>query len=297
MECEMATNVSLDPRTAAASGALLRLQSAVPSLSPAEQHLAATILADPEKILYMSVHQLAEASGVSAGTAVRFCQMLGYAGFAQFKLVLAADLVAPARTVMGEIQPNDDVRAIAEKIAAGNTQAIADTMRVFDVNAMSRAVVVVAQARRLEFYAVGASGVVAVDAKYKFKRIGLLVDTIADPHQQAMSASTMTPADVAVAITYSGDTKDIVDSMTIAKQAGATTIAITAHSRSHVANLSDVVLLTGPMETPLASGTIRSTIAQLHVLDVLFAGVIQQHTARALQAIEQTADAVASKQL
>lgn len=292
----MSTDPSLD-RQMPPSGALLRLQSAAPSLSPAEQQLASTILAEPEKILYMSVHQVAEASGVSAGTAVRFCQTLGYAGFAQFKLVLAADLVAPARTVMGEIEPDDDVRAIAEKIAAGNTQAIADTMRVFDVEAMRRAVALVAQARRLEFFAVGASSVVAVDAKYKFKRIGVLVDAIADPHQQAMSASTMTRADVAVAVTYSGDTKDIVDSMTMAKRAGVATIAITAHSRSHVANLSDVVLLTGPMETPLASGTIRSTIAQLHVLDVLFAGVIQQHTARSLQAIEQTAAAVVSKLL
>jgi DNA-binding MurR/RpiR family transcriptional regulator len=176
-------------------------------------------------------------------------------------------------------------------------QAIADTMRVLDVDAMQRAVTALAQARRLEFYAVGASSVAAVDAKYKFTRIGLLVDTSADPHQQAMSASTLTPADVAVAVTYSGDTKDIVDSIAIATDRGATTIAITAHSRSHVANLCDIVLLTGPMETPLASGTIRSTIAQLHVLDILFAGVVMRHPATALAAIEQTAAAVASKQL
>jgi len=297
MESEMPTDGSPAPRDVTTSGALLRLQSAAPSLSPAEQRLATTILADPEKVLYMSVHQLAEISGVSAGTVVRFCQTLGYAGFAHFKLALAADLVTPVHTIMGEIKPDDDVRTIAEKIAAGNMQAIADTMRVFDIGAMRRAVTAVAQARRLEFFAVGASSVVAVDAKYKFKRIGMFVDAIADPHQQAMSASTMTSSDVAVAVTYSGDTKDIVDSITTAKQAGAVTIAITAHSRSHVANLSDVVLLTGPMETPLASGAIRSTIAQLHVLDVLFAGVIQQQTARALQAIEQTAAAVASKLL
>lgn len=279
------------------SGALLRLQSAAPSLSPAEQRLASVILADPEKILYMSVHQLAEISGVSAGTVVRFCQTLGYAGFARFKLVLAADLVAPAHAVMGEIAPHDDMQAIAEKIAAGNTQAIADTMRVFDIEAMRRAVTLVTAAHRLEFYAVGASSVVALDAKYKFKRIGLLVDAIADPHQQAMSACTMAAGDVAVAVTYSGDTKDIVDSMTAAKQAGAATIAITAHSRSHVAGLCEIVLLTGPMETPLASGTIRSTIAQLHVLDVLFAGVVQRQPDRALRAIAQTAEAVTAKLL
>ena len=293
----MGTTPALDQRKTATTGALLRLQSAIPSLSPTEQRLANAILADPEKVLYMSVHQLAEVAEVSAGTIVRFCQSLGYAGFAQFKLVLAADLVTPARTVMGEIEPGDDLRTIAQKIAAGNTQAIADTMRVFDVTAMERAVTAVARARRVEFCAVGASSVVALDAKYKFKRLGMLVDAIADPHQQAMSLSTMAPGDVAVAITYSGDTKDIVESMTVAREAGATTIAITAHSRSHVASLSDVVLLTVPMETPLASGTIRSTIAQLQVLDVLFAGVLLQQTDGGLAAIERTAAAVASKLL
>jgi DNA-binding MurR/RpiR family transcriptional regulator len=286
-----------EPSIAATAGVLLRLQSVAPSLSPAEQRLASAILADPEKILYMSVHQLAEAAGVSAGTIVRFCQSQGYAGFAQFKLVLAGDLVAPVRTVMGEIEADDDLRTVAEKIAAGNAQAIADTMRVFDAEAMERAVLAIASARRVEFCGVGASSVVAVDAKYKFKRLGLLVDAIADPHQQAMSASTMTAGDVVVAVTYSGDTKDIVHTLTVARNVGATTVAITAHARSHAASLSDVVLLTGPMETPLASGNIRSTIAQLQVLDVLFAGVLQQQTASGLAAIERTAAAVASKLL
>lgn len=286
-----------DQRKATTTGALLRLQSAVPSLSATEQRLAAVILADPEKVLYMSVHQLAEVADVSAGTIVRFCQSLGYAGFAQFKLVLAADLVTPARTVMGEIEPGDDLGTVAQKIAAGNTQAIAATMRLFDVETMVRAVTAVAQARRVEFCAVGVSSVVAMDAKYKFKRLGMLVDAIADPHQQAMSLSTMAPGDVAVAITYSGDTKDIVESMAVAREVGATTIAITAHSRSHVASLSDVVLLTVPMETPLASGSIRSTIAQLQVLDVLFAGVLLQQPDGGLTAIERTAAAVASKLL
>ncbi len=280
---------------AATPGVLLRLQSVAPTLSPAEQRLATYILQHAEDILYLSVHQLAEAAGTSAGTVVRFCQTLGYAGFAQFKLLLAADLVAPVRTVIGEIEADDDLGTVAQKIAAANTQAIADTMRVFDAAVMERAVTAVAAANRLEFYAVGASSVVAADAKYKFKRIGMVVDAIADPHQQAMSATTLGPSDVAIAITYSGDTKDIVDTMATAQDAGATTVAITAHARSHVANLSDLVLLTGPMETPLASGTIRSTIAQLHVLDVLFAGVVLQRPDRALQALERTAAAVAAK--
>lgn len=276
---------------------LLRLHSAVDGLSPAEQRLAAYILDHPEEILYMSVHQLSEGSGVSVGTVVRFCQDFGYAGFAEFKLMLAADLVVPVQTVMGEIETGDDIRTVAEKIATANMQAVQDTMRLLDANGLEQAVGAIAAAPRLEVFAVGASTVVAADAKYKFTRIGKRIDAIVDPHQQAMAASLMDPGDVCIAITYSGDTKDIVESVTIAKRAGATVIAITAHSRSQVASLSDVILLTGPMETPLASGAIRSTIAQLHVLDVLFAGVFLRRPEAALRAIEATAEAVAAKQL
>jgi DNA-binding MurR/RpiR family transcriptional regulator len=280
-----------------AKGVLLRVQSALHGLSPAEQRLATYLLDHPHEVLYMSVHQLSEASGVSVGTVMRFCQDFGYAGFAEFKLMLAADLVVPVRTVMGEIEAEDDVRTIAEKIASANSQAIADTMRVLDADAMRQAIAAVAAAPRIEVFAVGASSVVAGDAKYKFARIGKRIDAIADPHQQAMAASSMQPGDVGIAVTYSGDTKDIVDSVRSAKRAGATIVAITAHMRSHVTSLSDIVLLTGPMETPLASGTIRSTIAQLQVLDVLFAGVFLQDPERSLQMIEQTAESVAGKLL
>lgn len=297
MERQVTPSGQIDDWRVAAASVLLRVQSAVSGLSPAEQRLASYILGHPDEILYMSVHQLSEASGVSAGTVVRFCQSFGYAGFAQFKLMLAADLVAPARTVMGDIEPDDDIRVIAEKIATANTQAIADTMHVFDGPAMQQAIVAIANAPRIEVFAVGASSVFAVDAKYKFARIGKRIDAIADPHQQAMAASMMQRGDVAVAITYSGDTKDIVESVTVAKKAGATVVTITAHSHSHVANLSDIILLTGPMETPLASGTMRSTIAQLQVLDVLFAGAFLEQPEGALHAIEQTAEAVAAKQL
>lgn len=276
---------------------LLRLHGAISGLSPAEQRLAAYILDHPNEILYMSVHQLSEVSGVSVGTVIRFCQDFGYAGFAEFKLMLAADLVVPVRTVMGEIEPNDDIRTVAEKIATANTQAIQDTLRLFDANALEQAIGAITDAPQIEVFAAGASTVVAADAKYKFARIGKRIDAIVDPHQQAMAASLLGPGDVGLAITYSGDTKDVMESVTHAKRAGATIIAITAHSRSQVASLSDIILLTDPTETPLASGAIRSTIAQLHVLDVLFAGVFLRRPEEALRAIELTAEAVAAKQL
>jgi DNA-binding MurR/RpiR family transcriptional regulator len=276
---------------------LLRLHSDAPKLSRAERRLAAYILDNSDQILYMSVHQLAEACGVSVGTVVRFCQRLGYTGFAQFKLMLAADLFSPARTVMGEIDLDDDLRVAAEKVAAANTQAIADTMRVFDRALMQHAVVAVAKARRVELFAVGSSSVAAMDTKIKFLRIGLLVDACVDPHQQAFVASTMEPGDVAIAITHSGDTRDVIDALTVAKKARATIITITAHARSHAANLSDIVLLTGPMFMPLGSGTLRSTIAQLQVLDILFAGIVLRQSERSLQYLERTAEAVAPKQI
>ena len=123
----------------------------------------------------------------------------------------------------------------------------------------------------------------------------LLAPGLVDPHLQAMSAATLGPQDVAVGISHSGSTKDVVDSVSRAKAAGATVICITHHARSPITRVADIKLLTASSESPLGSGAIRSKIAQLHVLDVLFTGVVMRMRERALEYTEKTAEAVLDK--
>ncbi|MGB9681618.1 MAG: MurR/RpiR family transcriptional regulator [bacterium] len=271
------------------------IRSYYPSLTPAEQRIADFVLNNPREVTYMSVTELAERCGVGDGTIVRFAQDIGFSGYQELKLTLSRDLVSPFENVLEDVLPEDSLDNIVRKITNKNLKAITDTTKLVDINSLKKAIDVISKARKVEFYGVGASGFTALDAKYKFLRIGIVCDALTDPHLQAMSAATLTPRDVAVGISHSGATKDTIDSLRVAKSVGAKTICITNFVRSPITEVTDIVLLTASPESPLASGAIRSKIAQLHILDLVFTGVAMRLGDQALRYTERTAQAVLNK--
>lgn len=274
---------------------LARIRSLYPTLTPAEQKVADQVLADPERAIYYSITELAEAAGVAESTVIRFCQSLGLKGYQAFKLELARSLVDPYENIQSDLKPDDDLGTAIRKIGYAATQAIVDTVKVLDRDELERAVMALVKARRVNFYGVGASGITALDAQYKFLRIGRLAEAYIDPHSQAMAASLLRRGDVAVGISHSGSTKDVVHSCRVAKESGATVIAITNYARSPITHEADIVLLTASPETPLGSSSVRSKIAQLLVLDLLFTGVVLRLGLAAHEALEKTARSVLDK--
>jgi len=271
------------------------IRSHYPSLTPAEQRVADFILNDPGKVIYMSVTELAEKCDVGDGTVVRFAHDIGLSGYQELKLILSRDLSNSFEYVLEDVSPEDSLEDIVRKITNRNLRAIADTTQLISIDSLNRAIEAIYKARRVEFYGVGASGFTALEAKYKFLRIGILCDALTDPHLQAMSASTLDSRDVAIGVSHSGATKDTVDSIKVAKNAGATTICITNFARSPITEFTDIVLLTASPEAPLASGAIRSIVSQLHVLDLLFTGVAMRLGEQALKYTEMTAQSVLNK--
>lgn len=282
-------------RTEAPGAALSLTRSTYPSLSPAEQRVADYVLEHPEEVIYFSVTELAEASGVGESTVIRFCQSVGFRGYQEFKLSLAREQVSDRENVTGHVDPLDDLPTLVQKLTFANARAVEETANLLAGPALERAVEALLRARKIDFYGVGASGATALDAKYKFLRIGKVCDALTDGHLQAMSAALLGPEDVAVGFSHSGSTKDVVESMRLASQAGATTIGITSYARSPLAEVVHICLLTATRETPLGSGALRSKIAQLHVLDVLFTAVTLRLGDTALANTKITAEAVLDK--
>jgi len=276
-------------------GGIPRIRSEYSSLPPSEKKVADYVLENPENIIYLSVSELADKVDVSDSTIIRFCKNVGFKGYQEFKLFVAQDLVVPIENINEDIQMDDDLETVVNKIAYTNKQAIEETLSITDLDALKKAIEAIVKAEKLEFYGVGASGITGFDAKYKFLRIGKDVDCYTDAHLQAMSASTLSEEDVVVGVSHSGSTKDVVDSCRIAHEAGATVICITGHNRSPITKVADIKLLTATRERPLASGALRSKIAQLHVLDMLFTGVALQIKDQTMEYTEKTAKAVLDK--
>ena len=264
-------------------GALAVLTDLMPTLSKAERRIAKAILADPEPVLRMTLNELARSARAGDATVVRLCQRAGWRGFAELRLRLAADLARPEDVIHTRLRHNDTVEQILDKLSVSTVQAIRNSRKSLSTRAFGSAVKAVAKARRTEFIGLGTSGLVAMNAKMRFIRVGIESDAHTDVHFQRMAASRLDKRDVAFCISHSGETAETVQVMDIAKRRGATCIALTNHSRSPIAKRADIVLLTAVKEALLATGTMESEIAQLYAVNLLYVAVAMKNVPDVLE--------------
>lgn len=277
------------------AGCLIRIKSAMESLKPSERMVAEFVLDNSEQAMQMSISEASQNIGVGESTIIRFCRALGYKGYQDFKLRLAQDLVEPVHYIHGSVNFDDNPKDLSKKIFQTNLKAVEDTMRVLDPEMIEVAAKFLVGARRIDIYGVGYSSFTAHDAKLKLARLGIRVDAFGDSHLQAMAAVSLTKSDVAIGISHSGSTRDVVDALTAAHKAGATTIAITNFSPSPITKVADIVLMTAAPESAFGGEVLTSRIAQLCVVDVLSVTVAITLGEKCLGLIEKTSEAVRKK--
>jgi DNA-binding MurR/RpiR family transcriptional regulator len=275
---------------------ITKVKSRFQDLTEVEKRVADFIMKEPEKVLYMTVSELASASKVSDASIIRFARELGFDSFQQLKIALAKER---EETKINEkditISKDDSAKEIAEKTKLSCIKAIDDTNSIVDVKKLEDAVRAISGAKRVEVYGVGTSAAVAMVIQYKLIRLGISCKAYDDPHIQAMSASTMNFGDVVIGVSHTGSTKDTVDSLKIAKEHGAFVISITDHPKSPIAKYSDIVLETFSRETPVKSGAGRSIVAQIFLIETLVGLLYSLDPQKAQKYGEESAKAVSDK--
>jgi RpiR family carbohydrate utilization transcriptional regulator len=276
-------------------GCFVRIHGTYASLRAAEQRVADFILKHPEELIHLTVTELAEKTQTSESTVVRLCQKIGYKGYQEFKIMLARDLVGPTETVYEEIVSSDDIPTLKQKVFAANAQALKDTMEVLQDDELERAVQAISKARRIEIYGIGGSAPLAFDAYHKFMRLGLNAVWLSDGDLMAMSSSLLGEHDVALGISHTGGSRDVCDAMENAQVAGTTTICITHRATSPITKVAHVKLFTAAKETLFGSDAMSSRIAQLSIIDTLYAGIANTNYEQSLNHIQKARQASASK--
>ncbi|RDI20934.1 RpiR family transcriptional regulator [Lentzea flaviverrucosa] len=279
----------------------MKIRSLLPGLARAEQRVAKVVLENPGTVAHRSITEVAEQAGTSETTVTRFCKAIGVGGYPELRIALAADTArSQARAnhdMGGDIGPGDDLRQVVGKVAFADARAVEETAEQLDVESLEKVVQAVAGARRVDVYGFGASAFVAFDMQQKLHRIGLTCFAWNDTHIALTSAAVLTPADVAVGISHTGSTAETVEALRVARETGATTVALTNFPRSPITEIADHVLTTAARETTFRSGAMASRIAQLTVIDCLFIGVAQHHVDTAKTALEATYEAVSGHRL
>jgi len=268
---------------------ILRIKSQLTSLKPAERRVADYILDNINEVIHLSITKMADSVGVSEATVVKFCQHIGYSGYQELKIVLAqAGKKEHREHIYGEIEANDDINIIIKKIFQIYSKSLNNTKELLQNADVKTSIEMILKARRLYFFGFGASGIVAEDADLKFKRINYISEALTDNHKQKTIGALLTREDVVIAISDSGRTKELIESLKIVKHTMAKIIAITSNLGSPITKLVDITLLTSSEETPFRGSALASRMAQLAVIDVLFLGAATAEYDKTLEALNKT---------
>ncbi|MBO6850980.1 MAG: MurR/RpiR family transcriptional regulator [Marinobacter sp.] len=248
------------------------IQSRLDSLNKSERKVAEAILRDPSAATRYSIAALARAADVSEPTVNRFCRGFSATGFPDFKIRLAQSIATGTPYVGQNVEPDDTVAEFADKIVLSTIASLDKARQALDPKALATAIDYLIQAKQINFFGMGGSAPVALDAQHKFFRFNIPVMSYDDALMQRMVAAGSSTGDVIVMISYTGRTRETVDIARIARANGATVIGIT-NPDSPLGDACTVVLeVTAPEDTEVYM-PMSSRIIHLTVIDILATGV------------------------
>jgi glucokinase len=249
-----------------------RVQHLQHELSPAEQRVATLVLEHPRKVLSEPIAEIAKLADVSQPTVIRFCRSLGFSGLADFKLKFAGSLTGTIPVRHSQVRMTDSTHDLSAKVIDNTVSAILKFRDQLDVNSIDRAIEILRKAKRVEFYAMGNSRVVALDGQHKFFRFRIPTSSYGDSHLFSLAAELLGPGDVVVAISTTGQLPELLAAVETARAAGADVIAITS-SKSALARKASVCLAVDHSEDSTTFLSMISRILQLLLIDIMAVGV------------------------
>ncbi|TDT50946.1 MurR/RpiR family transcriptional regulator [Fonticella tunisiensis] len=258
---------------------LLAIKNNFEQYTSSEKKIAEYIIENPSEIYKLSTSELAELTKTSTASVVRFAKKLGYEGFQELKIELAREnaINSDIKEDYGYIDTHDSVKDIILKIGRKNMNIIEETVKLLDEKQVGEAIKAILNARKVYLFGVGVSGLIAMDLQHKLLRINKNVQTHMDSHMQMSLAALTTSEDLAIAISYSGRTREVYNCLSEAKKNGAKCISITKYGSNPISEISDIRLQVSGIEKDIRVGAISSRIAQLTLIDILFVGVAKEN--------------------
>lgn len=255
---------------------MFKIKEGMSCFTETEIRLANYILEDSNEVINLNAQELGEKVNTSAAAVVRFSKKLGYKGFTALKVDLAKQSSnEKLETFNTMIIENDSIEVMVKKAEVINTNALNQTYKLINIDVLKNAVKAIKDCNRIYIYGVGASGLVALDFQSKLSRINKMAFYNQDSHIQIVTAVHLGPNDVAIGLSYSGETKEVAVAMEKAKKQGAKTISVTKFNNNTVSKTVDYPLYIPSEEEDLRIGAMTSRLATLAVIDLLYLGLIK----------------------
>ena len=264
----------------------LKIKLLYDKMGKAEKRIADWLFENSGDIISLSIIELAEQCDCGEATIVRFAKRLGLNGFQELKFSLAAENGGPR--VSNHITTDDSALEIYQKVCDDIYLSLEKTKNSLKEEYIAEAAEKLCNAGKIVIFGLGNSSAIAIDASHKFMRLGLNAVAYTDNHLQVIAASHLKENDIAIGISHSGSSKDVVEALKIAKEHNASTIAITNCGKSPILKQSDIVLATTSEETQYNILALNSRIAQLAIIDTLYFYIIRKRSNNAIESIQET---------
>ncbi len=252
------------------SGLLIRLQSMCPGLADAERQVAEYVLSNPTEVPYQSVQEVSRGAKVSVASVSRLARKAGCRSFKDFKIELAQEAPTNASAVFEGIAKDDSDEQVVRKVFGANLHALEETLRVLDTPSLIEGVDAIVKARRVLFFGIGSSGVLAKEAALRFVHLDIQAEAYEDSYQMLVQAARLGEKDVAVGISHSGRSAVTVEAVALARKHGATTLGLCNYPGSPLHEACDRFFMTCFTETRVKATALSSLIAQLGLIDAMY---------------------------
>lgn len=263
------------------------------NLSEAENQVREYILRYPKRVLEYTVYDLARESFTSPATIVRLCKKLDIKGFSRLKVLLAEETKYFQNIKLNlldttTIEKDDSPGAIIDKITNISIKTIEETRVLVNEEELLRVARLMKDANIIDFYGIGASSLVAVDGQFKFMRIGKNVIVHQHYDRQYVQAVNSDASHLGIIISYSGETKEMLQIAGILQKNGTPVVAVTSSGENSLNRIVDHNLFVTAKETVFRSGAMASRTAQLYVIDLLYAIYCSLDYDEIIQKIQKT---------
>jgi RpiR family carbohydrate utilization transcriptional regulator len=248
------------------------VHESIPQLRRSERKVADRILTDPHRILNATLAETSALSDVSEPTVIRFCVAIGCSGYQEFKLRLAHSLALGTTATHSVLSKSDTTETLTDKIFGYTMTSLDWTKGHLDNAALERAVKLLGVARYIEFFGLGASSVVAMDAQQKFPLFGVPCGAHTDTLQQLATASMMNGDGVAVIFSQNGYSAMMIEIAKAAKANGAQVIGVLG-LQSTLVEHCDVAISVDTLDNADFYTPTISRIAAMVIVDILSSAV------------------------
>lgn len=258
---------------------LILIEQYLPNASIAEQGILKYILSSPEEASRCNISQLSKVSYSSPSTTVRLCQKLGFKGYRELQNALLCELVQRNQKSLSAnpLEPSNQLDDIITKVTHENITSLENSMYLLERDVVQKCVNKICSCNTVLLFGIGASYLVAQDAYLKFLRLGKPCYCSEDIHSQYLYAYNAKPTDVAIVISYSGCTEEILHCTRQLQRQNTPIIAITRFDNSPLAQLAEHCLYVANTENLLRSGAMSSRISQLNMIDILYTAYLNRN--------------------